>query len=84
MKLWKALDKALKLVTRAKEELRDEVKLKYTDSNGRNLVVLIKDDPEIVLRYEENDEYNKSAMWFDVRDWELVKATVEGLLNKEA
>lgn len=71
MKLWQALDKAIKGL----KVTFNGVKRKYE--------ITIEDDPFIIIRKLEDSKYNEGKLYIDVRDWEKVKNSVDELLNKE-
>ena len=71
MKLWQALDKAIK-----------GLKVKFNGVD-RKYEITIEDDPFIVIKKLENKNYNEAIMYIDVRDWEKLKNTVDKLLDKE-
>ena len=71
MKLWEALDKAIK-------ELKSTVV-----GVDRKFIITIEDNPVIHILKTESRAYNASSIYIDVRDWEKIKNTIDGLLNKE-
>ncbi len=71
MKLWQALDKAIK-----------ELKVTF-EGVSRKYAISIEDDPFIIIKLLENEKYHQDKVSIDVRDWEKVKDAVDKLLNKE-
>lgn len=71
MKLWQALNKAVK-----------ELKVTFKGVE-RKYEITIEDDPFIVIKKLENSEYNSAKLYIDVRDWEKIKNSVDKLLDKE-
>lgn len=71
MKLWKALDKAIK-----------ELKIRFKGVK-RTYEITIEDDPFIIIKKVEDSKYLEGRISIDVRDWEKIKNSVETLLNKE-
>ena len=70
MRLWQALDKAVK-----------ELKVSFT--GVRKYIITIENDPEIHIVQPETSKYYKGIIDIDVRDWEKVKNAVDNLLEKE-
>jgi len=71
MKLWQALNKAIK-----------ELKVTFTGVE-RKYEITIEDDPFIVIKKLDNSNYYEDKIMIDIRDWEKVKEAVEKLLAKE-
>jgi len=71
MKLWQALDKAIKGLN---------VKFKGVK---RKYEIKIEDDPFVTITKLETSSYYKTELTFDVRDWEKIKNNIDKLLNKE-
>lgn len=71
MKLWKALDKAIK-----------ELKVTFKGV-GRQYVITIEDDPDIVITQLDDNSHYQDKLRIDIRDWEKVKESIEELLEKE-
>lgn len=71
MKLWQALDKAIKGL--------------YVTFNGvkRKYVITIEDDPWIKIVKSETTKYTEKTFSFDIRDWEKIKNNIDKLVNKE-
>ncbi len=72
MKLWQALDKAIK-----------ELKVTFVGNSKRKYTIIIEDNPFIVINAHATDNYYTAKIWIDVRDWEKVKNSIDTLLNKE-
>ncbi len=71
MKLWQALDKAIK-----------ELKINFKGVDQK-YEITIQDDPFIVIEKFESIQNYTGKIYIDVRDWEKIKNNVDELLNKE-